>query len=328
MSPTQPDPAASPAGPRIVSLLPAATEIVCSLGLGPQLVGRSHECDWPAEVAELPACTAPRIDPAATSRAIHEAVEQAGRTPAEDGSSLYRLDARQLSALRPDLVITQTSCDVCAIAADDVTRALERTGCRARLLSLAAASLADLFADILAVGEATGRLPQAREMTARLRARVDSLACRAATLHRDRRPRVAVVEWLDPPMAAGNWVPEMVRLAGGEDPLGQAGRHSHWIEWAELATADPDIVILAPCGFGLDRVIEEASTAPVREHLAGLRAAEEGRLFAIDGHHLVNRPGPRLVDSLEVIASLIHPGRFCFEAAARFARPLTLTHSA
>jgi len=326
----------SHASPRIVSLLPAATEIVARLGLRANLVGRSHECDEPADVDNLPALTAARIDASAPSRSIHEQVTQAGR--ALDGSrpqtsagaacstggsaALFTLDIDRLAALKPDLILTQAACDVCAISAADVEAAVQKGAVDTRILSLSPTTLADLFSDITAVGRATGRLAQARELVARLRARIDSLACRVDTF--TDRPRVAMIEWLDPPMAAGNWVPEMVHLAGGVDVLGKAGGHSHWITWDDVVATDPDVVILVPCGFTLDRVVAEAGSPAVWPHLERLRACREGRVFAIDGHHLFNRPGPRLVDSLEVLAEILHPGRFAFAATRRFAASLPL----
>ena len=320
--------------PRIVSLLPAATEIVARLGLRENLVGRSHECDEPADVAALPALTAARIDAAAPSRAIHDQVTEVGRalgvlssqapagTVCHTGASaaLFTLDVDTLAALKPDLILTQAACDVCAISAADVEAAVRKAAVDTRVLPLSPVTLADLFSDILAVGKATGRLAQARELVARLHARIDSLASRVKTF--PDRPRVAVIEWLDPPMAAGNWVPEMVRLTGGVDVLGKAGDHSHWITWDDVAAADPDVVILVPCGFPLDRVVAEAGSAAVRPHLEKLRACRDGKVFAIDGHHLFNRPGPRLVDSLEVLAEVLHPGRFAFAATRRFAKRL------
>ena len=320
--------------PRIVSLLPAATEIVARLGLRENLVGRSHECDEPADVAALPALTAARIDAEAPSRAIHEQVTEVGRalgvlssqapagTACHTGASaaLFALDVATLAALKPDLILTQAACDVCAISAADVEAAVRIAGVDTRVLSLSPVTLADLFSDLLAVGKATGRLAKARELVARLRARIDSLACRVGTL--PDRPRVAVIEWLDPPMAAGNWVPEMVRLAGGVDVLGKADDHSHWVTWDDVAAADPDVVILVPCGFTLDRVVAEAHSAAVRPHLEKLRAYRDWKVFAIDGHHLFNRPGPRLVDSLEVLAEILHPSRFAFAATRRFAKRL------
>lgn len=298
---------------RIVSLLPAATEIVAALGLASRLVGRSHECDEPGEVAGLTPLTAPRVDPAASSREIHEQVGRALGDGAACGgatsTTLYTLDVERLAALQPDLILTQAACDVCAISAADVEAAVKKSGGGPRVLSLSPVTLDDVFADILTVGAATCMLPKAREVVARLRARCSSVRCRTKPFT---HPRVAVVEWLDPPMAAGNWVPELVRLAGGDDVLGRPGSHSHWITWNDVAAADPDVVVLIPCGFTVDRVEAEARSAPVWPHLTGLRAAREGRLWAVDGHHLFNRPGPRLVDSLEVLAEILHPGEFSF----------------
>jgi iron complex transport system substrate-binding protein len=339
--------------PRIVSLLPAATEIVAALGLGRALVGRSHECDEPADVATLPALTAPRIDAAASSRNIHEQVGRA-MADASGAAALYALDADMLCRLEPDLVLTQATCAVCAIAADDVRAAVAKSGVPARVLELSPTKLEDVYADILAVGSATGTLAKAREVVSRLRARVRSVTCRVQAAKRQaeacptdatrpyqaRRPgsspadggrpsagrqdtepaRVAVIEWLDPPMAAGNWVPELVALAGGVDAIGRAGAHSHWIEWDDVIAADPDVVVLAPCGFTLDRVVAEAGTPAIRNRLKMLRAFRCGRVWAVDGHHLLNRPGPRLVDSLEVLAEILHPGMFSFPATRRFCR--------
>jgi iron complex transport system substrate-binding protein len=305
---------------RIVSLLPAATEIVAALGLTDRLVGRSHECDEPAAVATLPALTAPRIDPAASSREIHEQVGQAlGGAAAGAGAAcstgtsaaIYTLDIDRLAALAPDLILTQAACDVCAISAADVEAAVKKGGVKTQVLALSPETLDDVFRDVLVVGAATGRLAKAREVVARLKARVASVACRVKAMRGARRT-VAMIEWLDPPMAAGNWVPELVRLAGGNDVLGRPGSHSHWITWDDVAAADPDVVVLVPCGFTLDRTLAEAKSAAVRPHLERLRAFQEGRCFAVDGHNLFNRPGPRLVDSLELLAAILHPGEFRF----------------
>lgn len=315
--------ASSPAPhPRIVSLLPAATEIAAAVGLLPQLVGRSHECDTPEGVRGLPAVTATRIDATAPSRAIHEQVAAAGG----GHDALYTLDGERLARLAPDLILTQGACDVCAVSARDVADAVARGGTGARVIALSPGSLADLLADIVAVGRAAGRAAAAREAAARLRARIDSVACRTRTLLP--RPRVALVEWLDPPMAAGNWMPELIRLAGGVDVFDRGGGASHpvpshWVSWDDLAAADPDIVVLMPCGFTLDRVLAEAATPAVRRSLERLRAFREGRCFAADGHHLFNRPGPRLVDSLELLAALLHPGQFAFPAVRHYAALLT-----
>jgi len=358
----------NPAAARLVSLLPAATEIVASLGLVDRLVGRSHECDEPASVATLPALTASRIDPAGTSRQIHDAVGRALADTAggaATSNALYTLDTARLAALSPDLILTQAACDVCAIAADDVRAAVRAMSVPARVLELSPATLADVYADILAVGTATGTLAKAREVVARLRARVRSVACRVraarqaeacptenmstcqgwkpgsapadggrpsdgrqdaepsrVTRQAEAYPTVAMLEWLDPPMAAGNWVPELVAHAGGHDVLGKPGEHSHWITWDDVIAADPDVVILVPCGFTLDRVVGEAEAPAIRNRLKMLRAFRTGRVHAVDGHHLFNRPGPRLVDSLEVLAELLHPGMFSFPTTPRFARKM------
>ena len=309
---------------RIVSLLPAATEIAWALGLGDRLVGRSHECDWPAEATCLPALTCPRVDPDASSHEIHEAVGRAVTAEPGTSTAIFDLDIDGLAALEPDVILTQATCDVCAIAGDDVAQAVRRSEHVCHVISLSATSLVGLWADILTVGRETGRIAQARELIARLQARCHSVDYRVRSLaHRGApRPRVAVIEWLDPPMAAGNWVPELVRLAGGEDCLGHPGEHSHWIDWPAVAKANPDIVILAPCGFTLDRIVAEANSPTVQPHLAALWAAGAQTIWAVDGHHLFNRPGPRLVDSLEVLTEILHPGTSRFPATSRFARRL------
>ena len=318
-----------------ISLLPAATEIVAALGAVDRLIGRSHECDWPAEVANLPSLTAPRLDASLSSRKIDQQVKTAG------SQSLFALDEAALARLAPDLILTQAACRVCAIDVDEVAAAaaaISLPGGRSpQVLTLAPNSLADLYADIHRVGEAIGCQKEAATVVVALQARCDGVRDRAGEAVRTtgRRPRVAIVDWLDPPMAAGNWVPELVRLAGGEDALAAtltkgAGSadyggsnqpaKSHWIDWAHVAAADPDVVLLTPCGFELERVVREARSAAVWPHLVGLRAAREGRLVAVDGHHLFNRPGPRLVDSLEVLAELLHSEVFVFETTKRFSQ--------
>lgn len=313
---------------RIVSLVPAATEIAWELGLGDRLVGRSHECDWPPDVLALPALTHPRIDPTASSREIHEAVGTSMAGTTGTSSALFALDIDGLAALRPDLILTQATCDVCAIAGDEVTAAVRRSGHHAQIVSLSATTLSGLWTDILAVGEASGALRRARELVARLQARCDSVACRVNALGRGGapRPKVAVIEWLDPPMAAGNWVPELIHLAGGQDVLGHAGEHSHWIDWAAVAQVDPDVVILSPCGFTLERILAETATGGIRQRLEPLRASRQGRAWALDGHHLLNRPGPRLVDSLEVLAVVLSSDSFVFPAIRRYASRLFPEH--
>ena len=318
----------------IVSLLPAATEIVAELGAADRLVGRSHECDWPASISSLPALTVQKIDPRLPSREIDQAMREAA------GGPLFELDEDLLAWLAPDLILTQAACRVCAVDADAVMAAAARitlpSGRSPRVLTLSPQSLDDLFVDMLSVGEAIGSQDEAEAAVAGLRRRCETVRTTAAAAVQGagRKPRVAIIEWLDPPMAAGNWVPEMVQLAGGDDALaanpanradtvaGRTPAKSHWIDWKEVAAADPDVVLLTPCGFELDRVAREAKSPAVWPHLVNLRATREGRLFAVDGHHLFNRPGPRLVDSLELLAELLHPAAFKFEVTQRFSEVL------
>ena len=317
---------------RVASLLPAATEIVAAVGGADCLVGRSHECDWPAAVTDLPALTIPKIDPALPSEEIDQQVKDAG------GGPLFELDEDLLAELAPDLILTQAACRVCAVDADAVVEAAARIslpdGRTPQVLTLSPQSLDDLFHDMLLVGEAIGRRAEAEAAVAGLRDRCETVRATAAAAVQaaGRKPRVAIIEWLDPPMAAGNWVPEMLQLAGGADALAatatnsaelaveQTPAKSHWIDWAAVAAADSDVVLLTPCGFELDRVVSEAMSAAVWPHLAGLRARREGRLVAVDGQHLFNRPGPRLVDSLEVLAELLHPGAFGFAATQTYSQ--------
>ena len=317
---------------RIASLLPAATEIVAAIEASGLLVGRSHECDFPAEVGDLPVLTRPKLDAALPSGEIDQQVKDAG------GGPLFELDEDSLAELAPDLILTQAACRVCAVDADAVVEAAARIslpdGRTPRVLTLSPQSLDELFADMHRVGDAIGRRDEAERAVAILGDRCETVRHKSAAVVKatGRKPRVAIIEWLAPPMAAGNWVPELVQLAGGDDALAATATNraglaakpspakSHWIDWAAVAAADPDVVLLTPCGFELDRVVSEAMSAAVWPHLAGLRATREGRLVAVDGHHLFNRPGPRLVDSLEVLAELLHPGAFGFAATQTFSQ--------
>jgi len=316
----------------IVSLLPAATEILAVIGAADRLIGRSHECDWPAAVTDLPVLTTPKLDPALPSGEIDRQVKDAG------GGPLFELDEGLLARLAPDLILTQAACRVCAVDADMVVAAAARInlpdGRTPQVVTLSPQSLDELFHDMLRVGEAIGRRAEAEAAVAGLQDRCETVrkTAAAAVETAGRKARVAIIEWLDPPMAAGNWVPEMLHMAGGADALAATATNlagwaadrtpskSHWIGWGDLAAADPDVVLLTPCGFELERVVSEARSAAAWPHLAGLRATRKDRLFAVDGHHLFNRPGPRLVDSLEVLAELLHPEEFQFTATKRFSQ--------
>lgn len=293
--------------PRIVSLLPSATEIACALGFADALVGRSHECDFPDDVDDLPVCTSPKLDPRGTAEEIHRAVS----TLTAEGVSVYRVDEALLRELAPTHVLTQVHCEVCAVSLGDVEASLEGwTGTRPRVLALSAASLSDVFEDFERVAEALGVPGRGRALEKRMRARMDAIARDARALPDS--PRVAAIEWLSPPMAAGNWMPEIVEMAGAVNLLGEAGRHSSWTSWRDVAAADPDALLVFPCGFSLSRVRREAEPLAGNADFRGLRAAGEGRVFLCEGQQYFNRPGPRLVETLEIVAEALHPAAFAF----------------
>ncbi|MFY9549803.1 MAG: cobalamin-binding protein [Thermoanaerobaculia bacterium] len=293
--------------PRIVSLLPAGTEIVAALGFEESLVGRSHECDFPAGVERVPICTEPRLNPRAAGDEIHRSVERL----LSDSLSVYRVDAARLKALAPTHVVTQVQCEVCAVSLADVERALLGwTGRPPRLVSLSAARLEDVFEDMRRTAGCLGAEERGQALVDGLARRIEAVAAKARAA--DTRPRVAAIEWLSPLMAAGNWMPELVALAGGENLFGAAGRHSPWLDWVEVAAADPDVLVAFPCGFSLARTVEEAGILPALPGWDRLRAVRDGRVFLADGNAYFNRPGPRLVETLEILAEILHPTHFGF----------------
>jgi iron complex transport system substrate-binding protein len=292
---------------RIVSLLPSLTEIVWALGLGDRLVGRSHECDHPASVSQLPRCTEPSFEPTGTSGEIDASV----RTRVERGLSVYRVDADRLAALAPDLVLTQDHCAVCAASLADVERAVcEWVGGTPQVVSVAPSTLAGVWESIATVANACGVAERGRELAAALTDRITAVGERAGAL--TPKPTVATVEWLEPLMTGGNWMPELVALAGGRNLFGRTGAHSPWTTWEELRAADPDTIVVVPCGFDLARTRAELALLTDHPEFAELRAARSGRVALADGNAYFNRPGPRLVDSLEILAEMLHPEHFDF----------------
>jgi iron complex transport system substrate-binding protein len=304
------------AAPRIVSLLPSATEMVFALGCGECLVGRSHECDYPEEVRHLPRCTLPRINAEQKSVELDRQV----KARAAEGLALFELDLPRLRELRPDLILTQNQCGVCAIPAPDVERSLrEWSGPLPRVLSLSPVRLAEVWQSIQAVAQAAGVEDQGKTVLKQLKNRVADVILKTAALKR--RPTVGCLEWLEPLMAAGNWVPELVELAGGTDLLGQAGAHSDWLKWETLREKDPDILVLMPCGFDLARTAREAEALRALPGWSALKAVRRGQVLATDGSQFFNRPGPRLVESLEILAEMLHPALFQSEQKGRNWKP-------
>jgi len=291
---------------RIVSLLPSSTEIAYALGLGDQVVGVTHECDYPAPVHGTPVVTRSALDHTQTSSAeIDEVVSSQLR----DELSIYQLDTELLAQLQPDLILTQALCDVCAVSFPTVQRAVRDLGGSPHILSLEPETLEGIFATIGAVGTATGHTTEAARLLDTLRARVDHVRSRSAQA--PYRPRVACLEWLDPPFGPGHWLPELVQLAGGQPGLGQAGQRARRITWNDVIAFAPEVIIVSACGFDLPRTVAEAEAIlPTRSGWTALPAVRANRVYAIDGNAYCSRPGPRIVDSLELLASLIHPDLF------------------
>jgi len=288
---------------RIVSLLPSATEIVCALGLGEQLVGISHSCDYPAEVIAKPRVSRPHTDFGLASAEIDLAVRRALR----DYGSVYEIDVAGIAALAPDLVLTQGICDVCAVPEQQAVAALAGLPSPPTVLTLDAHDLPAILAGIRDVGRAAGAEQRADACVAAIEDRLASVRARLAG---QPRPRVLALEWLDPPYVPGHWVPELVAIAGGDLVAGVARRPSARIDWRELRSADPDVLLLMPCGFGLEETLSEAKRyREVLENVAG-RAIAAGRAYAVDAAAYFSRSGPRVADGVEILAAVLHPARF------------------
>ena len=298
----------SPTDPlRIVSLLAAATEIVCALGYRQSLVGCSHECDYPPEISRLPRLTTTRVEFEESSHAINRQV----RELVEQALSPYWVDVEQLGALAPNVIITQTQCAVCAVSESDVEEALRQwTKDKPRLVSLHPGSLNDIWRDITRIAESLGVPAAGESLVVELQSRIGLIAERAKALAK--RPQVAAIEWIDPLMAAGNWLPELMAAAGGEEALGQAAAKSHWISVDDLQGADPDMIVVLPCGFDLARSQREMPTLADRREWQSMRAVRSGQVYLADGQQFFNRSGPRVVESVEILAEILHPEAFHF----------------
>ena len=288
--------------PRIVSLISSATEIVHALGQFDSLVGRSHECDFPQEIAKLPICTRPTIPVTGDSREIDRLVKYRVR----DALSVYEVFPDVLERLQPTHIITQTQCEVCAVSLKDVEAALARgLSCTPQIVPLNPNSLADVWDDIRRVARSLGIAERGESVVDGLSARMCAISQRA--LSHPERPRVACIEWIEPLMAAGNWVPELVEMAGGENLFGEAGKHSPWMSWEQLVAADPEVIAIMPCGWDPARAEPEMHWLTGRPEWPRLAAVRNQRVHLLDGNQYFNRPGPRLVESLEILAGILHP---------------------
>ncbi len=292
---------------RIVSLLPAATEVVCALGLEDQLVGRSHECDYPETVRQLPVCTAARLSAGSASATLDREV----RSLLSEALSIYAIDTDLIRDLRPDVVLTQAQCEVCAVSLEEVTAELrglldQNTG----LVSMEAGSLSGVFDDIRRIATSLGVQSRAEVLVEELGDRLEIIRHKLKFI--EQKPRVACIEWLSPLMIAGNWTPEMVSISGGVPVLSQKGKHSPQISAEELQQADPEVIVIMPCGFSVDRTLSEIGLLLELPVWQELPAVKNNRVYIADGNHYFNRPGPRIVDSTEILAEIINPKQFVF----------------
>ena len=287
---------------RICSLLPSSTEIAFALGLGDSLVGVTHECDYPREASAIPAVTSSVVNgESLNGRQIHDAITGL----VHGGSSIYNLDRDLLDQARPDLILTQELCEVCAVAYKEVQSAASMLQCDPRVVSLEPTSLGEILDTILVVGRLAGVEATAEQVVAGLRERVDRV--KRVSGSAASRPRVLCMEWIDPVFVGGHWVPEMVALAGGEDGLGTAGEPSFQVDWPRIAEYDPDLIVVMPCGFSAGRALLELEKTEMPPEWHGLAAVNRGDVYVVDGSSYFNRPGPRIVDGLEILAQIVHP---------------------
>lgn len=292
---------------KIISLLPAATEIVCALGFEAHLVGRSHECDFPESVKALPVCSEANFPGGLSSLEIDIKVKEI----LAEALSVYTVKRGVIKELAPDLVITQAQCEVCAVSLPEVTEALENyLDKKADIISLQPNKLQDIFSNIEEIAQALGANAEGADLIERMQERIDLIKHKLKFI--EDKPKVACIEWLEPMMLSGNWIPEMVDLAGGKPVLAEAGKHSPYIDWVDIRMEDPDIIVVMPCGFSINQTLKEIDILLQLPGFSDLKAVKNNRLYIADGNQYFNRPGPRIVDSVEILAEIINPKQFIF----------------
>jgi iron complex transport system substrate-binding protein len=292
---------------RIITLLPAATEIVCALGLESQLVGRSHECDYPETVKQLPVCSYDRIGANLSSLDIDRQVKQL----LTNALSVYEVNTDQIKQLQPDVIITQDQCAACAVSLPEVEQALANELEKpAKIISLQPNSLADVMGNITEIARALNVTSSANSLIEDLQERVDLIQHKLKFV--ENKPTVACIEWLEPLMISGNWVPELVTIAGGIPVMAEAGKHSPYVQWEDLRLQDPEVIVVMACGFSIERTLKEIDLLLQLPNFTDLQAVKNKRLYIADGNQYFNRPGPRIVDSIEILAEIIYPKQFIF----------------
>lgn len=302
---------------RIVSLLPSATEIVACLGLTDALVGRSHECDYPPCVQDLPVCTEARLNSNHPSAQIDRDVQ----TLVQQALSIYKIKTEVLEQLKPTHIVTQDQCDVCAVNFADVEQATAQLiRSHPQVISLQPNLFNEVWEDIARVAHTLG--VKAQPALEQLKGRMDAIANKVKVLPTASLPTVVALEWIDPLMAAGNWIPELITIAGGKSRLSVLGKHSPYLSWESLIETDPDVIVIMPCGFDLERTQQESQVLKEHQGWSSLQAVKNGKVFLVDGNAYFNRPGPRLVDSAEILAEIFHPQLFNFSYRGTGWKPL------
>ncbi len=290
---------------RIVSLLPSTTEIAAALGFADALVGRSHECDYPERVHTLPALTRPKYpqqnNSASTDREVKNLLEQ--------GLSVYEVDADNLAALKPDIILTQDHCEVCAASLSDVTEALRSYthSESVEVISVSPVSLNGIFESFLTIGKALNAPEKAQELVIEIRERLDIIR---NTVYGEAKRSVVTIEWIDPLMTAGNWIPEITDIAGGEHLIAEAGKHSPWLQWETVLECDPDVLLVMPCGYSFEQTEKELHLLTDKPGWKDLKAVQDGEVYLLEGNQYFNRPGPRIFESTRILAEILHPGLF------------------
>lgn len=302
---------------RIISLLPAATEMVCLLGLQDLLVGISHDSDYPRSITRLPKITTTVIDQSLPSREIDKKIRESNHR----GQSVFHIDKKQLAELAPNLILTQELCPVCAPSFSSVEKAAKLISSSATIISLEPHFIEDMFQNIKTIAKHTDSVKQAEKAISKLRKRLGSISNKLQYITTE--PSVLIIEWLDPLMIAGHWVPEMVKKAGGMMPLAKPGEKSRKVSWEEILHIDPDIIIFAPCGFDIKRAFREADLITKRKGFTDLKAYKAGNIFFVDGNSYFTRPGPRIIDGIEILSEILYPSIFHRTHSIQSWRPLT-----
>ena len=286
---------------RVLSLLSSTTEIIYALGCGDRLVGRSHECDYPEEVSELPICTIPKFNVDGTSREVDDEV----KSLVQSALSIYYINEKLLKELKPDIIFTQSQCEVCAVSVSDVENALKNiSGLSSKIIPVEPNSMEDIFNDILTIAEILNVRKKGKELVESIKAKIDNTE---KIVYQKSSPSVAAIEWIDPLMAAGNWVPQLIKVAGGKNLFGEAGKHSPWMKYNDLVEQDPEIIIVMPCGYDINKSLIEIKTLESKKDWGSLKAVSNRNVYITDGNQFFNRPGPRIIESLEILLEIIHP---------------------